>query len=271
MIYGISSQFGFTGAAQVESGFAYFSGILCVSPTKFGDTDERQTEVRSSDRSRRSRGTDARSSRHVAAHDVQAEWAPVGGGRSVRSVAEDEGVEPLTVSDHPGFRDRLPAYLAASSTQFSVTRMMRIWCQACGLEPTSDAYKATASPSKLARQNASSWLSCSRPLLRHSNQFDASGPVALDSENGRDGQAQEAIWPNELQASEAVRTRWYPLGQGVLVCCEGALGRLASPYSTSDMTPVDGVPALMLKVHGRDRTGLASSQHTSSDADQTGK
>jgi hypothetical protein len=35
--------------------------------------------------------------------------------------------------------------------------MMICWCQACGLEPTSDAYKATASPSKLARQISLSW------------------------------------------------------------------------------------------------------------------
>lgn len=34
----------------------------------------------------------------------------------MEKVAEDEGVEPLTISNHPGFRDRLPAYPAASST-----------------------------------------------------------------------------------------------------------------------------------------------------------
>lgn len=42
-----------------------------------------------------------------------------------------------------------------------------VWCRAGGLEPHSDAYKATASPSKLARQSASSWWLWNRNPSRH--------------------------------------------------------------------------------------------------------
>lgn len=38
-----------------------------------------------------------------------------------------------------------------------------MWCWAGGLEPRSDAYKATASPSKLAQRKLSSWLLRSSP------------------------------------------------------------------------------------------------------------
>jgi hypothetical protein len=49
-----------------------------------------------------------------------------------------------------------------------------MWFRAGGLEPRSDAYKATASPSKLARSKLSSWLLRSSPWRDHTPTFEGS-------------------------------------------------------------------------------------------------
>ena len=69
-----------------------------------------------------------------------------------------------------GFEPAAPEFQARCSNQaelhpdaFSVRVAGMVWSWAGGLEPRSDAYKATASPSKLAQRKLSSWLWSPRP------------------------------------------------------------------------------------------------------------